>query len=215
MESFSVMGFNYFDVIIAAVILILGLKGFINGFIREFFGLIGLVLGVFLASRLADTAAAFIDKNLLHLENSALLKLLGFLAILAMIWLGATILGTIFSKLSEEAPGPLSRLFGFLSGAAKYFIVFALIITALSNVQLAKDKLLKYFEQSRLYPYLLQTGSYLIYLESTQQTVQKSESSKSPKADIIVSPTKRQDGNSTTADNKLKRSSEISEEKSL
>ena len=215
MGSFSVMGFNYFDVTILTVVLILGLKGFINGFVREFFGLIGLVLGVSLASRLADTAASFIDNNLLHLENSALLKLLGFLAILAIIWLGATILGTIFSKLSEEAPGILSRLFGFLSGAAKYFIVFALIIAALSNVQLAKDKLLKYFEQSRLYPYLLQAGSYLIHLEGTQQIAQKSDNNKRLKADIAISSVKNRDTNSTGNNKERKISTENSEEKSI
>ena len=171
MEGFSMMDFNYFDVTIAAIVLILGIKGFVNGFIKEFFGLIGLVAGVYFASRLADTAAAFIESNFLHLQNSALLKLLGFLAILAMIWLGATILGAIFSKLSENTPSLLSRFFGFLCGAAKYFIIFALIVTALSNVQLAKDKLQKYVQESLLYPYLVKTGSLLIHLERPAKPV--------------------------------------------
>ncbi len=171
MEGFSMMDFNYFDVTIAAIVLILGIKGFVNGFVKEVFGLIGLVAGVYFASRLSDTAAEFIDSNFLHLENSALLKLLGFLAILAMIWLGATILGAIFSKLSDSNPGLLSRFLGFLSGAAKYFIIFALIVTALSNVQLAKDKLQKYVHDSVLYPYLVKTGSLLIHLESPKPTV--------------------------------------------
>ncbi len=171
MEGFSMMDFNYFDVTIAAIVLILGIKGFVNGFVKEVFGLIGLVAGVYFASRLSDTAAEFIDSNFLHLENSALLKLLGFLAILAMIWLGATILGAIFSKLSDSNPGLLSRFLGFLSGAAKYFIIFALIVTALSNVQLAKDKLQKYVHDSVLYPYLVKTGSLLIHLESPKSAV--------------------------------------------
>ncbi len=171
MEGFSMMDFNYFDVTIAAIVLILGIKGFVSGFVKEVFGLIGLVAGVYFASRLSDTAAEFIDSNFLHLENSALLKLLGFLAILAMIWLGATILGAIFSKLSDSNPGLLSRFLGFLSGAAKYFIIFALIVTALSNVQLAKDKLQKYVHDSVLYPYLVKTGSLLIHLESPKPAV--------------------------------------------
>ena len=43
MENFSMMEFNYFDVTISAIIIILGIKGFMQGFIKEIFGLLGLV----------------------------------------------------------------------------------------------------------------------------------------------------------------------------
>jgi len=166
MENFSMMDFNYFDVVIAAIVLLLGIKGFMHGFIKEVFGLVGLIGGVYFASRLAGTAADFIDKNFLHLENVALLKLIGFLAILILIWLGATILGSIFSKLtSASGLGFLNRLFGFIAGGGKYFLIFALIVTALSNVSLVKDNLEKHVEDSILYPYLKKAGSYLINLD--------------------------------------------------
>ena len=166
MENFSMMDFNYFDVTIASIILILGIKGFMQGFIKEAFGLLGLVAGVYFASRLADTAAAFIDTNFLHLENTSLLKLIGFLAILTIIWLGATIIGAIFSKLtSQSGLGFINRLLGFIVGGGKYFLIFALIITALSNVTLVKDNLEKYVKDSVLYPYLRESGAYLINLD--------------------------------------------------
>jgi len=166
MENFSMIDFNYFDITIGAIVLILGIKGFMNGFIKEVFGLAGLIGGVYFASRLADTAATFIDTNFLHLENSALLKLLGFLAILIIIWLSATILGSIFSKLtSASGLGFLNRLFGFIAGGGKYFLIFALIVTALSNVTLVKDNLEKYVQDSVLYPYLKEAGSIIINLD--------------------------------------------------
>lgn len=168
MENFSMIDFNYFDVTIAAIVLLLGIKGFMHGFIKEMFGLVGLIGGVYFASRLAETAANFIDKNFLHLENFALLKLIGFLAILIIVWLGATILGSIFSKLtSASGLGFINRLFGFIMGGGKYFLIFALIVTALSNVSLVKDNLEKHVENSLLYPYLKQAGSYLINLDPT------------------------------------------------
>ena len=166
LENFSMMDFNYFDVTIASIILILGIKGFMQGFIKEAFGLLGLVAGVYFASRLADDAALFIDTNFLHVENSTLLKLVGFLLILTIIWLGATIIGAIFSKLtSQSGLGFLNRLFGFILGGGKYFLIFALIITALSNVALVKDNLEKYVKDSELYPYLREAGGYLINLD--------------------------------------------------
>ncbi len=164
--NFSMIDFNYFDVTISAIVLILGIKGFINGFIKEVFGLVGIVGGVYFASRLAQTAAIFIDENFLHLENPTLLKLIGFLAILVSIWLGATLLGALLSKMTSlSGLGFLNRLFGFIAGGGKYFIIFSLIVTALSNVALVKDNLEAKLKDSMLYPYLKQTGSRLINID--------------------------------------------------
>jgi membrane protein required for colicin V production len=177
MENFSMMDFNYFDVTISAIILILGIKGFMQGFIKEIFGLLGLVAGVYFASRLSEKAAAFIDTNFLHLENPSLLKLIGFLAILIVIWMSATLIGSILSKLtSESGLGFLNRLFGFIAGGGKYFLIFALIVTALSNVTLVKDNLEKYVNDSILYPYLKEAGSYLINLDTAAMGLTVSDS---------------------------------------
>jgi membrane protein required for colicin V production len=171
--------FNYFDITIGAIVLILGIKGFMNGFIREVFGLVGLVGGVYLASRLAGDASAFIDANFIHIENSALLKLLGFLAILTIVWMGATILGSIFSKLTSiSGLGFINRLLGFIAGGGKYFIIFALIVTALSNVTLVKDNIGKYVNDSVLYPYLLKTGASIIHLDPTVLGLEKASTTK-------------------------------------
>ncbi len=179
MENFSMIDFNYFDITIGAIVLILGIKGFMNGFIKEVFGLVGLVGGVYLASRLAGDASVFIDTNFIHIENSALLKLLGFLAILTIVWMGATILGSIFSKLTSiSGLGFINRLLGFIAGGGKYFIIFALIVTALSNVTLVKDNIGKYVNDSVLYPYLLKTGASIIHLDPTVLGLEKASTTK-------------------------------------
>jgi len=166
MENFSMVDFNYFDVTISAIILILGIKGFMNGFIKEIFGLAGLVAGVYFGSRFADTAATFINDNFLQMQNPTLLKLLGFLAVLIIVWLGATLLGSILSKLtSVSGLSFINRLFGFIAGGGKYFIIFALIVTALSNVTLVKENVGKYVNDSVLYPYLVKVGSKIIHLD--------------------------------------------------
>lgn len=190
MENFSMMDFNYFDVTIAAIVLILGIKGFMQGFIKEAFGLLGLVAGVYFASRLAGTAAAFIDTNFLHLENESLLRLIGFLVILILIWLGATILGAIFSKLTNQSGlGFINRLLGFVAGGGKYFLIFALIVTALSNVTLVKDNLEKYVKDSVLYPYLQEAGSYLINIDTSGLGLSMSDTTEkaTPSADANIS----------------------------
>ena len=184
------MDFNYFDVTISAIILILGIKGFMQGFIKEAFGLVGLVAGVYFASRLAHDAATFIDTHFFHLENQSLLTLLGFLAILIIIWLSATILGSIFSKLtSQSGLGFLNRLLGFVAGGGKYFLIFALIVTALSNVTLVKENLEKYVQDSVLYPYLKQAGSYLIHIDTSSITMTNHTQPKNTQNHTSVSET--------------------------
>ena len=166
--DFSTLNLNYFDVIIASIILILGLKGFINGVIKEFFGLLGLIGGVYIASRMADQAAIFIDANFFQMENMAALRLIGFLVILASLWLISVAIGGLFSKLTYASGlGFINRLLGFILGGGKYFLIFALIITALSNVTLVKDNLEKHVKSSILYPYLKESGAFLINIDLT------------------------------------------------
>ncbi len=196
MENFSMIDFNYFDITIGAIVLILGIKGFMNGFIKEVFGLVGLIGGVYLASRLAGDASTFIDANFIHIENTTLLQLLGFLAILTVVWMGATILGSIFSKLtSVSGLGFINRLLGFIAGGGKYFIIFALIVTALSNVTLVKDNVEKYVKDSVLYPYLLKTGASIIHLDPKVLGLEQSST-----AELVTSAVKEVTNQNDTND---------------
>ena len=179
----STLDFNYFDAVIASIVVILGIKGMMNGFVKEFFGLIGLVGGVYIAARVADTAGAFIDKNLYHMENSTALQLIGFIAILALVWIIAVAIGSLFSSLTQASGlGPINRLLGFIIGGGKYFLIFALIVTALSNVTLVKDNLQKYVKDSALYPYLVETGSFLINLDPKDFQLIESNATAAPAA---------------------------------
>lgn len=160
------VNFNYFDVTVGAIILLLAIKGFMNGVVKEVFGLAGLIGGVYFASRLAGEAATFISEHFVKIENASLLKLLGFMSILIIIWLSATILGAIISKLtSASGLGFIDRLLGFVAGGGKYFIIFALIVTALSNVTLIKENTQKYVKDSMLYPLLYKAGSAIIKID--------------------------------------------------
>ena len=181
MENISL---NYFDVIVGVIVLLLGIKGFMNGSIKEIFGLGGLVAGVYFASRFAEPVADFIGNNFYQTGNTALLKLVGFLVVLILIWLLSTIIGSVLSKLaSSSGLGFINRFLGFLVGGGKYFVIFAIIVTALSNVSLLKDFMDKQSKNSILYPYLKKTGSYLINLDPSraEKTKEKKETAKEEK----------------------------------
>ena len=158
-----------FDIIIAAIIVLLGIKGFMHGFFKEIFGLAGLIVGAYVATRTAEPVARFIDVNLIHLENFSLLKLIAFLSVFILIWFVAGLLGVIFSRMTDfSGLGFLNRLFGFIAGGGKYFLIFAVITAAASNVEITKSKLQELTQDSILFNPLKKTGSYLINLDAKE-----------------------------------------------
>ncbi|WP_292656761.1 CvpA family protein [Nitratifractor sp.] len=169
------MTFNSFDLIVAALVLLLGLKGIVTGFLRELFGLVGLVGGVFLASRGADPLARLIETKLFHLPNPALGRLIAFVLILALIWGGCSWLGRrIQERRAEQRPGTAERIGGFLVAALKYFLIFAMILSALYRTPAIHDKLRHRVQGSALFPLLMRSGKFLIHsAPSTGQTSTK------------------------------------------
>jgi len=69
--------FNYFDIVILGLSVLLGLKGLIRGFLKEIFALIGIVGGVFVASRIANDIGTFLA-NILKIQNEQKFLLLDF-----------------------------------------------------------------------------------------------------------------------------------------
>lgn len=77
---------SIFDIVVIAITLLLGLKGLFRGFIKEVFGLIGIIGGIFIASRLATTVGEIIAP-VLALKNDSSIQLMGFIVGLIAFWL--------------------------------------------------------------------------------------------------------------------------------
>ncbi len=169
---------SLFDIISLSLILILGIKGVINGFIKEVFGLIGIVGGIFLASRYAQNAGEFIQNNFYNFENKASLYLIGFIAVLILFWIFSIFLGFIIAKLLKMSGlGGLDKLFGFLVGSLKIFLVFSILAIALSNIAFIKSRTDKYMNKSFMYPIFIEVGRYIVKLD-TNHIVEKVVSAK-------------------------------------
>lgn len=162
---------NLFDIIVISLVLILGIKGVINGLIKEIFVLAGLIGGVFVASRTASLVGDLIDQNLLHLENKSSLSLIGFVAVLVGVWLLSIILASIVKKMvSMSGLGFIDRFLGFIVGSAKIFFIISIIIYAISSIEIAKKNLSKYLDNSIMYPIMVDFGSFIIKLDTDKLT---------------------------------------------
>jgi len=157
---------SYFDLSLIVLLLIFGVKGLLNGLIKEVFGLIGIIGGVFLASRYADKAGDFINSNIYHINNKASIYLIGFLTILLLFWLLSLLTGYVFTKLvSLSGLGLINRISGFIIGAAKIFLLFSIVIFALRNINFFKNSIDSKLKNSKSYPYLIETGNYILKLD--------------------------------------------------
>ena len=183
--------FSIFDLIIIAITLLLGLKGLFRGFIKEVFGLLGIVGAIFVASRISKELGDLIDP-ILVLENEATIKLIGFIVALVVVWLVIYSAGVVVSKIfSASGLGAIDRIFGFIFGALKIFLIFAVIAYALYQVQSFKKVIDEKFANSIVMPHLLSVGSFIIKLDTTAITQNLDKAVDSVKPSEVIENTKK------------------------
>lgn len=172
--------FTIFDIVIISITVLLGLKGLLKGFIKEVFGLIGIIGGIFVASRLAEYIGNMIAP-ILTLENQATIKLIGFIVSLIGFWAIVYVAGIILAKISSASGlGVFDRILGFLFGSAKIFFIFSVIVYALYQVQSFKSLMDEKVAKSTTFPFLLSTGGFIIKLDASDFVKKVEEKIDSP-----------------------------------
>lgn len=162
--------FTIFDMVILGITLVLGLKGLFRGLIKEVFGIVGIIGAIFVASRAASEIGNLIAP-FLALENQTTIKLIGFIVALIGFWIIVYLLGVIISKIfSASGLGLFDRIFGFVFGAAKVFLIFSVISYALYQVQSFKKAIDNKTAGSIVMPHLISVGSYIIKLDTSSIT---------------------------------------------
>jgi membrane protein required for colicin V production len=163
------MEVSYFDIVVLLIILFLGLKGIINGFFKELFGLLGIIGGIFVASRVGDSVGQLISSSIFKLQNSAAVSFTGFLITLIIFWLFMLGVGVIFKKLSSlSGLSVLDRVLGFVFSASKFFLIAAVIAYAASNMKAMKTNIDSIMKKSTLFPILVETGSIIMKLDALE-----------------------------------------------
>lgn len=162
--------FTIFDMVIVSITVLLGLKGLFRGFIKEVFGLVGIIGGLFVASRVSVDVGNVIAP-ILALENAATIKLIGFVLGLISFWAVVYVFGIILSKIfSASGLGIFDRILGFVFGSAKIFFIFSVIAYALYQMQSFKGLMDKKFATSSTFPFLIETGAFIVKLDTSDFT---------------------------------------------
>lgn len=158
------MEFSIFDLIVGSIILLLGLKGILNGFFKELFGLIGIVGGIFIASRVASDVGGFLSNAIFKFESPAAINFLGFLSTLAVFWGTMIFAGIIFKKFSKlSGLGLVDRIFGFLLGSGKFFFIASVIVYSVYNFKAVRENF--DMKGSFMFPALVETGRIIMHMD--------------------------------------------------
>ncbi|RXK08203.1 CvpA family protein [Halarcobacter bivalviorum] len=162
--------FTAFDIIILSITVLLGLKGLMKGFIKEVFGLVGIIGGIFVASRLSEDIGNIIAP-ILALENGATIKLIGFILGLIGFWIILYVAGIIISNIfSASGLGIFDRILGFLFGSAKIFFIFSVITYAVYQIESFRNLMDEKVSNSITFPLLVKSGDFIIKLDPADFT---------------------------------------------
>jgi len=160
------MEFSYFDIISISIILLLGLKGILNGFFKEVFGLIGIIGGIFLASRVGDAVGEYLNTLIFNFSSPAAVSFLGFITTLACFWLLMLVVGFIFKKLSAlSGLGIFDKILGFIFGASKFFLIASVIAHAAYNINAVKSTIDSVMKSSIVFPIMVETGAFIMKID--------------------------------------------------
>src|SRR6218665_1565113 len=182
--------FSIFDLIIITITLILGLKGLFRGLIKEVFGIIGIIGAIFVASRISKETGDLLAPVLV-LQNEATIKLIGFITALIAVWLVVYTAGVIVSKIfSASGLGVVDRIFGFIFGASKVFLIFSVIAYSLYQVQFFRKVMDEKFNNSFIMPHLISVGSVIIKLDTSGITTSVKKVIYTTKTSQVIEDTK-------------------------
>lgn len=165
------MDVSYFDIAVGSIVLLLGLKGLLNGFSKELFGLIGIVGGLFVASHLGGAIGNFLNNTFFDFESTSAVNLIGFIFTVGIFWLLMVALGAGFKRLSTlSGLGALDRILGFFVGASKFFFILSVIVYALFSVTAIRENFGEKMEKSFFFEPMFATGNFILHIETDDVT---------------------------------------------
>jgi len=194
-------GINWFDVGCLVLVVLFGLRGITNGIVKEIFGILGLIGGLFAAMRYKTMAGEWIAAKIPALQNAngvlsgdTTQVLIGFIAVLFGVWISCLIIGEIISKFFKwSGLGFVDKIGGFVFSVSKIFLIFAVIVTLASGPMSMNEQTKRYFESSKTAPIFLKIGNWILNLRDDPKIKQSLDSIGSKMDDKLL-----KDQNSTT-----------------
>lgn len=156
------MALNWFDIVVAILILLTLVKGFFSGLVMQIASLAGIILGAIFAGKLSEYIApwliSFTDGSP-HIIGP-LSYIVAFAAILVALFFAGKLLESFVDALKMTI---LNRLAGAVFCAAKWLVVFSILVNLAvefdQNKQIIKEDIR---EKSHTYPLVTEIAKAVI-----------------------------------------------------
>jgi len=125
---------TWFDVFALGILVYFIIRGFLSGFTKTLFSLIGMIVAYFYSGTISLKITPVIYE-LLHLKNPKTLSIIGFIVAFVLIYITFVVIGFFISALSKSiCLGSIDRLAGALFGFIKgtIFITFVYLVVILA-----------------------------------------------------------------------------------
>ncbi|BDQ28168.1 CvpA family protein [Helicobacter ailurogastricus] len=161
---------SYIDIALLVFVVLVGIRGFYNGFVDEVAGLLGIVAGVFLASRWAQAVGTSFANHIHAFKDSSINDLVGFVVVLAGVWIAFLIVGIVVSKaITLSNLGVLDKILGFIFACAKMFLILSFLLYAISRLAFMKTIDTYLHTHSQVYPYMHRVASHILQIKEVQE----------------------------------------------
>lgn len=162
--------FSYIDIGIIVLLILLSLKGIWQGIIRGLASFLGILLGIFFASRFYDGLGEWFATNIYNLGSPELNALVGFVIIITLIWAGFLLLGEILFRMVRFTPlVSVDAAFGLAFGFCKAFLLLSIIIFGISQIAWLKNFSQNVEQNSSIFPMMKNLSIKIMNLEQIQE----------------------------------------------
>ena len=130
---------NYLDIIIVIPLLYGLIKGFSNGLIKEITGLLGLIIGVYVAINFSSYLHPRFSEFLGGYEQ--FVPIVAFTTLFVVSILVIRLLGYFLDKLTKVlALGIISKILGSIFGFLKIVVIFSFLLVVITEYELINTK---------------------------------------------------------------------------
>lgn len=162
--------FSYIDIGIIVLLILLSLKGIWQGIIRGLASFLGILLGIFFASRFYDGLGSWFAINIYNLGSPELNALVGFVIIITLIWAGFLLLGEILFRMVRFTPlVSVDAAFGLAFGFCKAFLLLSIIVFGISQIAWLKNFSQNVEQNSSIFPMMKNLSIKIMNLEQIQE----------------------------------------------